>query len=81
MHGIEPGRVMLSCPPLKRTSCAFSAKLRKACSRLKLLHVLNKQLRPDRAHATVEVAKHLKDMTDQVAQLPDGRWMLKQLML
>lgn len=42
---------------------------------------LNKQLRPDRAHTTVEVARHLKTMTDQVAQLPDGRWMLKQLML
>ena len=42
---------------------------------------LNKELRPDSAFTTVEVAKHLKGMSDQVAQLPDGRWMLKRLML
>jgi hypothetical protein len=41
---------------------------------------LNKELRPDSAHTTVEVAKRLKSMSDQVAQLPDGRWMLKRLM-
>jgi hypothetical protein len=42
---------------------------------------LNQELRPDSAYITVEVAKLLKGMTDQVAQLPDGRWMLKRLML
>jgi hypothetical protein len=42
---------------------------------------LNKELRPDTAYKTVDVAKHLKAMSDQVAQLPDGRWMLKRLML
>jgi hypothetical protein len=42
---------------------------------------LNKELRPDSAYITVDVAKHLRGMTDQVAQLPDGRWMLKRLML
>jgi len=42
---------------------------------------LNKGLRPDTAYTTVEVAKHLKGMSDRVAQLPDGRWMLKRLML
>jgi hypothetical protein len=42
---------------------------------------LNKELRPDTAYTTVEIAKHLKAMSDQIAQLPDGRWMLKRLML
>jgi hypothetical protein len=32
---------------------------------------LNKKLRPDSAYTTVEVAKQLKGMTDQVAQLPE----------
>ena len=41
---------------------------------------LNKELRPDTAYKTVDVAKHLKGMTDQIAQLPDGRWMRKRLM-
>jgi hypothetical protein len=42
---------------------------------------LNKELRPDSECKTVDVAAHLKGMSDQVAQLPDGRWMLKRLML
>ena len=42
---------------------------------------LNKELRPDRAYSTAEVVKLLKGMSDQVAQLSDGRWMLKRLML
>jgi hypothetical protein len=42
---------------------------------------LNKELRPDSAYIRAEVAKLLKGMTDQVAQLPDGRWMLRRLML
>jgi repressor of nif and glnA expression len=42
---------------------------------------LNKELRPDRAYSTAEIVKHLKGMSGQVAQLPDGRWMLKRLML
>jgi hypothetical protein len=29
----------------------------------------------------MEVAKRLKSMSEQVAQLLDGRWMLKRLML
>ncbi len=42
---------------------------------------LNSELRPDSAYSTMEVAKHLKSMSEKVAQLPDGRWMLKRLML
>jgi hypothetical protein len=42
---------------------------------------LNRELRPDSAFATVEIATHMRGMTDQVAQLPDGRWMLKRLMV
>lgn len=42
---------------------------------------LNKELRPVMAYKTMDVAKNLKGMSDQVAQLPDGRWMLKRLML
>ena len=42
---------------------------------------LNSELRPDRAYSTVEVAKCMKSMREQVAQLLDGRWMLKRLML
>ena len=42
---------------------------------------LNSELRPDSAHSRIEVAKRLKSMSEQVAQLPDGRWMLKRLML
>ena len=39
------------------------------------------ELRPDSAYSRMEVAKRLKSMSEQVAQLPDGRWMLKRLML
>jgi len=42
---------------------------------------LNRELRPDTAYSTMEVAKRLKSMSEQVAQLLDGRWMLKRLML
>lgn len=42
---------------------------------------LNSELRPDSAYSTMEVAKRLKNMSEQVALLPDGRWMLKRLML
>ncbi len=42
---------------------------------------LNSELRPDSAYSTMEVAKRLKSMSEQVAQLPDGRWMRKRLML
>ena len=42
---------------------------------------LNSALRPDSAYSTVEVAKCMKSMSEQVAQLLDGRWMLKRLML
>jgi predicted Zn-ribbon and HTH transcriptional regulator len=42
---------------------------------------LNSELRPDSAYSTVEVAKFMKSMSEQVAQLLDGRWMLKRLML
>jgi hypothetical protein len=42
---------------------------------------LNKELRPDRAYPIPEIVQHLKGMSDQVGQLPDGRWMLKRLML
>ena len=42
---------------------------------------LNSELRPDSAYSTVEVAKCMKNMSEQVAQLLDGRWMLKRLML
>ena len=42
---------------------------------------LNRELRPDRAYTTVEVTKHLRGMSDHVAQLPHGQWTLKRLML
>ena len=40
---------------------------------------LNSELRPDSAYSTMEVAKRLKGMSEQVAQLLDGRWMLNAL--
>ena len=42
---------------------------------------LNKEMRPDTEYKTADVAKHLKGMSDQVVQLPDGGWMLKRLTL
>ena len=33
------------------------------------------------AYTTTEVVMGLKRLREQVAQLPDGRWMLKRLML
>lgn len=42
---------------------------------------LNSELRPDSAYSTVEVAKWMKSMSEQVAPLLEGRWMLKRLML
>lgn len=42
---------------------------------------LNLQLKPDVAYTATEIVARLKNMSEQVAQLPDGRWMLKRLML
>lgn len=42
---------------------------------------LNHELRPDAAYTATEIVARLKSMSEQVAQLPDGRWMLKRLML
>lgn len=42
---------------------------------------LNHELRPDAAYTAAEIVGRLKSMSEQVAQLPDGRWMLKRLML
>jgi uncharacterized Zn finger protein len=47
----------------------------------KIAEHLNSELRPDSSYSTMEVAKRLKSMSEQVAQLLDGRWMLKRLML
>ena len=38
---------------------------------------LNKEVRPDSAYTTAQIAHHLKVMADHVVQLLDGRWMLK----
>lgn len=42
---------------------------------------LNRELGPGAAYTSLEIVARLKRMSDQVAQLPDGRWMLKRLML
>jgi hypothetical protein len=42
---------------------------------------LNKELSPDSAYESVDVANYVKGMSNLIAQLPDGRWMLKRLML
>ncbi len=42
---------------------------------------LNRELGDRAAYTTTEVVMALKRLSEQVAQLPDGRWMLKWLML
>ena len=42
---------------------------------------LNDELRPGAAYTVPDVIGRLKSLHEQVAQLPDGRWMLKRLML
>jgi hypothetical protein len=42
---------------------------------------LNRELRPGAAYTATEVATRLQALEKEVAQLPDGRWMLKRLLL
>ena len=42
---------------------------------------LNRELRPDSAYESVDIANYLKGMSNLIAQLSDGRWMLKRLKL
>jgi hypothetical protein len=62
-------------------SCVFSSEASGGLFASEIAESLNKELRPDCAYTTVEVGKHLKGMADQVVQMPDGRSMLKRLML
>jgi hypothetical protein len=41
---------------------------------------LNRELVPAGAYTSLEIAARLKHMSDQAAQVPDGRWMLKRLL-
>ena len=41
---------------------------------------LNRELGAAGAYTSLEIAARLQRMSDQVAQTPDGRWMLKRLM-
>jgi hypothetical protein len=41
---------------------------------------LNDELRPGAAYTTAEVVTRLPALEKEVAQTPDGRWMLKRLM-
>ncbi len=41
---------------------------------------LNRELGPSGAYTSLEIVARLKHLSDQVAQTPDGRWMLKRLM-
>ena len=45
-----------------------------------ITELLNHELRPGAAYMTTEVATRLQALERQVAQLPDGRWMLKRLL-
>ena len=42
---------------------------------------LNRELRPASAYKSVDIANYVKGMSNLITQLPDGRWMLKRLML
>jgi hypothetical protein len=42
---------------------------------------LNRELGPHSAYKSVDIANYVKGMSNLIAQLPDGRWMLKRLML
>jgi len=41
---------------------------------------LNRELGPGGAYTSLEIVARLHQMSDQVAQLADGRWMLKRLL-
>jgi hypothetical protein len=45
-----------------------------------ITELLNHELRPGAAYTTTEVATRLQALEGKVAQLPDGRWMLKRLL-
>jgi len=42
---------------------------------------LNRELVAGAAYTTTEIVWRLKGLSEEVAQTPDGRWMLKRLML
>ncbi|PYX03966.1 MAG: hypothetical protein DMG74_17970 [Acidobacteria bacterium] len=42
---------------------------------------LNHELVAGAAYTTTEIVSCLKGLSEEVAQMPDGRWMLKRLML
>jgi hypothetical protein len=42
---------------------------------------LNRELRPDGAYKSVDITNCVKGMSNLIAQLPDGRWMLKQRLM
>ena len=74
-------QVCLDVPTLDEHILRIIGEAPEALFASEITERLNKELRPDSAYTTVEIAKHLKGMSDQVAQLPDGRWMLKRLTL
>jgi hypothetical protein len=41
---------------------------------------LNRELGPAGAYTSLEIVARLKHISDQAAQVPDGRWMLKRLL-
>jgi hypothetical protein len=40
---------------------------------------LNKEVRPDSAYTSAQIAHHLKVMSEKFVQLLDGRWMLEKI--
>lgn len=81
VHGTEASGVILPLPTLDEHILRLLDEGPEALFASEIAERLNKGLRPDSAYTTVEVAKHLKDMSDRVARLPDERWMLKRLIL
>ena len=45
-----------------------------------ITELLNHELRPGAAFTTTDVMTRLQALEGEVAQLPDGRWMLRRLM-
>ena len=68
-------------PMLTKSTSCDSRRAKEPLFASEIAEHLNSELRPDSAYSTMEVAKRLKGMSEQVAQLLDGRWMLKRLML
>jgi len=80
MPSVAPGRV-ITMPRHEEHILRILGEATEPLFPSEITELLNHELRPGAAYVTAEVAPRLQALENQVAQLPDGRWMLKRLLL